>query len=104
MRTLDRFDGKVVVITGGGAGIGRRYAHRFAAEGASIVVADVDPGAGRAVVDELAAEGAVGIAVTMDVTDDHAAATEEHARPAGGHHLDDERATEQVRAPPRGRN
>ena len=41
--TQHRFEGKVVVITGGGAGIGRTYGHRFAAEGATIVVADLDP-------------------------------------------------------------
>ena len=33
--TAQRFEDKVVVITGGGAGIGRTYAHRFAAEGAA---------------------------------------------------------------------
>ena len=48
-----QFDGKVVVITGGGAGIGRRFAHRFAAEGGSIVVADLDPEAGQRVIQEL---------------------------------------------------
>jgi NAD(P)-dependent dehydrogenase (short-subunit alcohol dehydrogenase family) len=70
MRT---FAGKVVVVTGGGAGIGRTYAHRFAAEGAAIVVADVDDEASAKVVAELAADGGRGLAHTMDVTDVDAA-------------------------------
>jgi NAD(P)-dependent dehydrogenase (short-subunit alcohol dehydrogenase family) len=36
-----RFDGKVVVITGAGRGLGREYASLFAARGASVVVNDL---------------------------------------------------------------
>lgn len=36
-----RFEDRVVVITGGGSGIGRVMAERFAAEGARVVVADI---------------------------------------------------------------
>jgi 3-oxoacyl-[acyl-carrier protein] reductase len=68
-----RFEGKIVVITGGGAGIGRTYGHRFAAEGAAIVVADSDTSAGERVAKELSAAGARAIAVEMDVTDEEAA-------------------------------
>jgi 3-oxoacyl-[acyl-carrier protein] reductase len=64
-----RFDDKVVVITGGGAGIGRRLAHRFAAEGAAIVVADMDHMAGGDVVGELHTNGHRGLAIRTDVTD-----------------------------------
>ena len=64
-----RFEDKVVAITGGGAGIGRTYGHRFAAEGAAVVVADFDPAAGERVVKELESNGARAIAVEMDVTD-----------------------------------
>jgi 3-oxoacyl-[acyl-carrier protein] reductase len=71
---MARFADKVVVITGGGAGIGRHYGHRFAEEGAHIVVADVDPAASERAVKELEAEGKRGLSVTMDVTDEAGAA------------------------------
>ena len=50
-----RVEGKVAIVTGGGAGIGRATARRLAEEGALVTVTDVDMEAGRAVADELGA-------------------------------------------------
>src|SRR5437763_7940029 len=59
-----RFDGRVVVVTGGASGIGAACARRFAAEGASVVVADIDGERGEAVAREIG-----GAFVNCDVAD-----------------------------------
>ena len=46
-----RLEGKVAWITGGGAGIGKAVAMRFAKEGAKVVVLELDRDRGEAVVE-----------------------------------------------------
>jgi 3-oxoacyl-[acyl-carrier protein] reductase len=53
-----RMKDKVVLITGGGAGIGKATALRFAEEGAKVVICDVNKEAGEEAVKELGKGGA----------------------------------------------
>jgi NAD(P)-dependent dehydrogenase (short-subunit alcohol dehydrogenase family) len=62
---VQRLEGRVAVVTGGGSGIGLASVRRLASEGARVVVADVDVESGKAASDEVG-----GLFVQVDVTDE----------------------------------
>lgn len=86
MTESGRLADRVAVVTGGGAGIGRAIARRFAQEGAHVVVAEISSESGQAVAAELRSAGGDARAVPTDVTDEEsvsamlAATTSEYGR------------------------
>jgi NAD(P)-dependent dehydrogenase (short-subunit alcohol dehydrogenase family) len=63
-----RLDGRTALVTGGGSGIGRGFAHALGQAGAKVAVVDLDGRAADVVAVEIAQSGADAIAVTADVT------------------------------------
>ncbi len=62
------FEGKVVVVTGGGSGIGAAICALFAREGSRVVVADIELAKAEAVAAELVDTGARATACFVDIT------------------------------------
>ncbi|HEX2438804.1 MAG TPA: SDR family NAD(P)-dependent oxidoreductase, partial [Methylomirabilota bacterium] len=61
-----RFDGKAVLVSGAGSGIGRATAIGFSARGARVAVADIDRARAEAVVAEISAAAGTAVAIVAD--------------------------------------
>jgi NAD(P)-dependent dehydrogenase (short-subunit alcohol dehydrogenase family) len=80
---MARFDGKVALITGGGAGIGRATATLLVEEGAQVAILDRDGEAALSVAAELGEERVLGIAADVTSQEEVAAAVERTVREWG---------------------
>jgi NAD(P)-dependent dehydrogenase (short-subunit alcohol dehydrogenase family) len=61
---------KIAVITGGGRGLGRQFALRFAAEGAKLLLPDINLERAQSVADEVQARGGEALALEVDISNE----------------------------------
>jgi 2-hydroxycyclohexanecarboxyl-CoA dehydrogenase len=66
---MQRFEGKIVIVTGGGGGIGGASCRRFASEGANVAVFDLNLEAAERVAAGIVATGGAATAFHCDITD-----------------------------------
>jgi 2-hydroxycyclohexanecarboxyl-CoA dehydrogenase len=66
---MRRFEGRSILVTGGGGGIGGAICRRFAGEGAKVAVLDLDLAAAERVATDIAAQGGIAAAFRCDITD-----------------------------------
>ena len=66
---MQRFEGKTVVVTGGGGGIGGATCRRFAREGAKVAIYDLNPEAAEKVAAQIREQGGQAMALRCDITD-----------------------------------
>ncbi|ART46856.1 2-hydroxycyclohexanecarboxyl-CoA dehydrogenase [Acidovorax carolinensis] len=66
---MQRFDGKTVIVTGGGGGIGGATCRRFASEGAKVAVFDMNLDAAEKVAADIRGNGGQAAAFACNITD-----------------------------------
>ncbi|PYS28527.1 MAG: short-chain dehydrogenase [Acidobacteria bacterium] len=65
---MKKHQGKVIVVTGAGRGLGRAYAERLSSEGARVAVAEIDAVAGAHAAEELRKSGMDSMFIETDVS------------------------------------
>ncbi len=66
---MQKFEGKTVVVTGGGGGIGGATCRRFGREGANVAVFDINLAAAQRVAADIGSAGGTAAAFKCDITD-----------------------------------
>jgi NAD(P)-dependent dehydrogenase (short-subunit alcohol dehydrogenase family) len=66
---MDRFTGKVVVVTGASSGIGRAVALRLGSEGGAVACLDINAEAAEKTAGQIAESGGKAVALKVDVSD-----------------------------------
>ena len=65
---MRRFEGKTVIVTGGGTGIGEAICHRFASEGANVVIAELEAENGNSTAADINKNGGTAIFCETDTS------------------------------------
>lgn len=66
---MKEFEGKTVIVTGSGQGIGREIARRFACGGANVVISDINPETTESTAEEMRQSGHDAIGLPANVAD-----------------------------------
>jgi NAD(P)-dependent dehydrogenase (short-subunit alcohol dehydrogenase family) len=69
-RVPGRVDGKIAIVTGAGAGIGRAISVGLGAEGAAVVGTDIDQAGAMKTAELIRSDGGIATAMAQDVTDE----------------------------------